>query len=109
MTWQQKSRRRSELPADWPAMRDAADERNPNRICHWCGQPGGSDLDHKLDPNDHSPENLDWIHGLRSFGRQRALGLRPRNCHGEKSSGEGHRARAARRERRPPDVHPALR
>lgn len=110
MSWDTSTRREA-LPANWPELRDRADERNPQRICHWCGKPGGSDLDHKNgDRSDNSDDNLDWIHGLRAVERQRAAGVaRPRNCHGEKSSQEGHQARAARREKRPAEVHPALR
>lgn len=94
------------MPADWPELRAEADLRNPARICHWCGKPGGSDLDHKAAGDDHRPENLDWIHGLRSLPMQRQLGITPiRNCHGEKSGQEG--AAAKPRERRSPEVHPA--
>lgn len=100
------STRRSRLPANWAELRAAADLRNPRRVCHWCGRPGGSDLDHKKAGDDHRPENLDWIHGLRSLPLQRQLGLTPRNCHAEKSGQEGAAARP--RENRQPEVHPAL-
>lgn len=95
------STRKQRLPADWRARRAEADRRNPRRICHWCGLPGGDDLDHKKPGDDHSPDNLDWIHGARSV----AEGVSQRNCHQEKSSQEGHAARI--RVSRPPEQHPA--
>lgn len=98
----QGSNRASRLPANWPALRTEADRRNPRRICHWCGLPGGDELDHKIPGDDHRQENLDWIHGHRAVAR----GVSTRNCHGEKSSAEGAAARPS--ERRPAEAHPAL-
>lgn len=100
------SDRKERLPDDWDAKRAAADERNPQRICHWCGRPGGSDLDHIIPGDDHSQDNLDWIHGRNSLDRQRALGFTPRDCHQEKTSREAAAARP--RLHRPPEAHPAL-
>jgi 5-methylcytosine-specific restriction enzyme A len=101
------SDRKERLPDDWDAKHAAADERNPLRICHWCGRPGSSDLDHIIPGDDHSQDNLDWIHGLNSFDRQRTLGFDPpRNCHQEKTSREAAAARP--RLHRPPEAHPAL-
>lgn len=97
------STRRSRLPANWAQLRADASRRNPMHICHWCGLPGGDELDHKRPGDDHSLDNLDWIHGRRAVAR----GVSARNCHGEKSAGEGAAARP--REKRPPEIHPALR
>lgn len=96
------STRSSRLPKDWPARRAEADRRNPRRVCHWCGLPGGDELDHIIPGDDHRPENLDWIHGWRTV----ESGVSVRNCHGEKSSAEGAAARPS--VNRPPETHPAL-
>jgi hypothetical protein len=97
------SDRRERLPADWPARRAEAHRRNPEHICHWCGDPGGSDLDHKKRGDDHSQENLDWIHNRRDYEASRSR----RNCHGQKTGAEGAAARTPLN--RPAPVHPALR
>lgn len=86
------STRRTRLPADWPQRRADAARRNPQRICHWCGRPGGTELDHIVPGDDHSPTNLDWIHA--------------RPCHAVKSAREGAAARP--RLHRPPEDHPAF-
>lgn len=111
------SDRRERLPANWPQLRAEADRLNPERICHRCGDKGGSELDHK-ERGDHlcqAPQvhaqpcqcNLDWIHNRADYeaGRSR------KNCHGEKTGREGAQAAAAYRRRRPrpDDIHPALR
>ncbi|MER7169160.1 HNH endonuclease [Micromonospora sp. NPDC000207] len=98
------SDRKARLPANWPALRREGLRRNPKRICHWCGLPGGEDFDHKKAGDDHSQDNLDWIHGRRSVER----GVSERNCHGEKSSAEGLAARAKTSNRRPKERHPGL-
>lgn len=103
MAWQ-GSTRSGRLPDDWETRcKPEADRRNPQRICHFCGLPGGDELDHLVRGDDHSPENLDWIHGRRAY----LAGKSKQNCHGIKSGLEGRAARP--RERRPPDVHPGLR
>lgn len=99
----QGSTRKERLPADWEARKAEALRRNPERICHWCGRPGGHDLDHKVRGDDHSQDNLDWIHNRRDFEAGRSL----RNCHGEKTGAEGAAARP--RLHRPAEVHPGLR
>lgn len=98
------STRRERLPANWGELRAAKDEENPEHVCHWCGDPGGSELDHKQRGDDHRLANLDWIHNRADFeaGRSR------KNCHGEKTGAEGAAALAARR-RRPEEPHAALR
>lgn len=102
-SWQ-GSTRKQRLPDDWETRcKPQALERNPKRICHWCGVEGGDELDHIIPGDDHRQENLDWIHGWRAV----RAGVSRRNCHGEKSSAEGNRAKV--RERRPPETHPALR
>lgn len=100
--WADSTRRRR-LPVDWEKLRAAGRVRNPARVCHWCGLPGGEEFDHIIPGDDHSLENLDWIHGRRSVVR----GVSGRNCHGEKSSAEGLAARP--RMHRPPEEHPAFR
>lgn len=97
----QGSTRRSRLPADWRTrIRPAAHARNPDHICHLCGDPGGDYLDHKQPGDDHSLDNLDWAHDRV-----------PPHCHRYKSSAEGNAARAANPppgRRRPPEQHPGL-
>lgn len=95
------SDRRSRLPGNWPDLRAEAERRNPDHICHWCGAPGGSDLDHIQRGDDHRQANLDWIHSRKDF-QTRSF----RNCHGEKTGAEGAAARPGIR--RPPEQHPAL-
>lgn len=68
--------------------------------------PDGNDLDHIRAGDDHSQDNLDWIHGRNDVLNGRSQ----RNCHGEKSGREGAIAAAAamRRQRRPEEPHPAF-
>lgn len=92
------STRRARLPKNWRSeIRPAAHARNPRHICHLCGEPGGDALDHIVivPGDDHSLDNLDWVHDEV-----------PPHCHRYKSSAEGNAARP--RLHRPPDVHPAL-
>jgi hypothetical protein len=108
----QGSTRRERLPANWPALRAEAKRLNPARICHQCGEPGGTTLDHKergdlicLAPAQHGPGcqcNLDWIHDRQDVkaGRSRI------NCHGRKTGAEG--AAARQRIEREPEPHPAF-
>jgi 5-methylcytosine-specific restriction protein A len=92
------STRRKRLPGNWAALRKAADRRNPRRVCHVCGAPGGDRLDHIEAGDVNRPENLDWIHDDT-----------PPHCHRYKSSAEGNAARwAGPSQRRPPEPHPAL-
>lgn len=107
------STRRERLPANWDELRAEAHRLNPEHVCHSCGGPGGSELDHIQcgdhicqQPGVHAPGcqcNLDWIHGRADYvaGRSRL------NCHGRKTGAEGAAARA--RLRLPEPVHPALR
>lgn len=107
------STRRERLPANWAEIRVQAHELNPEHLCHGCGRPGGSDLDHIQrgdhlcqQPGAHTPGclcNLGWIHNRADYlaGRSR------KNCHGEKTGREA--AAARQRLARPDDVHPALR
>jgi hypothetical protein len=109
----QGSTRRARLPANWGTeIKPRAREANPQQICHWCGAPGGTSLDHKdrgdaicQAPGQHQPLcqcNLDWIHDYRDVQR----GVTTRNCHGEKTGREGAAART--RIARPPEQHPAF-
>jgi 5-methylcytosine-specific restriction enzyme A len=99
----QGSNRRERLPDDWDERRAEAHRRNPQHICHMCGLPGGSDLDHIRRGDDHRQENLDWIHSRRDYDEGRSK----TNCHGRKTGAEGAAARQPLN--RPADVHPALR
>ena len=93
------STRRGRLPVDWPALRAAKKLANPTKVCHICGKPGGDTLDHIKPGDDHSLENLDWVHDR----------ARP-HCHRTKSGQEGAAALAAKRKAaRPAEIHPALR
>lgn len=100
------SDRRDRLPANWRELKAAAKRRDPRQVCHWCGNPGGTTLDHIRRGDDHSPDNLAWIHDRQDVQAGRTV----RNCHGEKTAAEGNAARKAMRERhRPVKLHPALR
>ena len=97
MAWDGSDRRKT-LPSNWPALRAEA-RRNPEHICHMCGQPGGEALDHKNgDPLDHRQENLDWIHDWRS----KRDGVSPVNCHQQKTRSDRPSLY------RPKEKHPAL-
>lgn len=56
MAWGRESRRRSELPSNWKALRRLVLERD-NSTCVWCGNPA-TDVDHIRRGNDHSLDNL---------------------------------------------------
>lgn len=90
------------MPDNWDELKADALLRNPARVCHWCGLRGGTTLDHKQRGDDHSPENLDWIHDWRDV----KSGVTTRNCHGEKTGAETAAARP--RLNRPPEAHPAF-
>jgi len=93
----QGSQRWRRLPPGWrTVIRPAAHARNPDHICHLCGQPGGDYLDHIQRGDDHSLDNLDWAHDAI-----------PPHCHRYKSSAEGHVAKPTRR--RSPEQHPGIR
>lgn len=92
----QGSDRKARLPADWQTRIVPAVFARDGDICHWCGQPGADEVDHKRRGDDHRLVNLAPIHGWRT----------PQRCHARKSALEGV---AARRTTRPPEPHPALR
>lgn len=81
----QGSTRRKDLPANWPALRTAASQRNPDHICHRCQRAGGEALDH-IDGNrfNNDLDNLDWIHDWRSV----KAGVSLVNCHAQKTAGD---------------------
>lgn len=91
MVWQKKSRRRSELPSDWPKIRRRILIRDRHQ-CQWvradlnriCGQ-WANEVDHEKRGDDHSDSNL------------RAL---CRYHHQKKTSHEGADASYAARETR---------
>lgn len=93
----QGSTRKARLPGNWAALRAAAHRRNPRHICHICHRPGGDRLDHIVQGDDHSLDNLDWAHDEV-----------PPHCHRYKSSQEGNRARWRVRQNRPAEKHPGI-
>lgn len=94
------SDRRARLPKNWRTeIRPAVHRKNPRHICHVCGEPGGDAVDHIRQGDDHSIDNLDWIH----------QDVAP-YCHRRKTAAEGNAARKKLMQRhRPPPEHPALR
>lgn len=89
-SWQ-SSTRRQRLPRDWPRIRARILTRDRG-ICHACGQPGATEVDHLVAGDDHQDANLAAIHTA---------------CHRSKSSAEGHAARGqGPTRRRPPEQHP---
>lgn len=96
------STRRERLPDNWPELRAEALRLNPAQICHRCGKPGGTTLDHKVRGDDHRQENLDWIHDWRDVRAQRTRV----NCHGRKTGAEG--AGARQRINGDEEPHPAF-
>lgn len=93
------SNRRSQLPANWGQLRLLVFQRD-NWTCVDCGHRDitGATLecDHTGDRNDHRLTVL-----ITRCGR-----YSPNNCHGRKSSAEGHAARP--QARRPKARHPGL-
>lgn len=109
----QGSNRRERLPANWKTeLKPRALAANPQQICHRCGRPGGTTLDHKrrgdlicLNPRVHEAKcqcNLDWIHDRQD----KDAGRSAVNCHGIKTGREG--AAARQRINRDPERHPAF-
>lgn len=95
MSWH-TSKRRAELPSNWPNIRRRVLKRDP--MCTLCWEWESTDVDHIAPGPDHSDGNL------RGVCRQ---------CHARKSSHEGgaasgrERARIARLRKRPPEAHPS--
>jgi len=87
MAW--NTDRKDRLPSDWVKRRAIVLKRDGHR-CVECGKPANQ-VDHIIAGDDHSFENL------------RAL---CRECHGKKSSAEGHAARSKKYSKRPPEKHP---
>lgn len=92
------SDRRVRLPKEWHARR-ARVLRDHGRICHLCGGPGATEVDHVVAGDDDSPENLRPAH---------------KDCHARKSATEGGRAAGTQRRaradarKRTPEAHPGL-
>lgn len=93
------STRKSRLPPNWPALRRFVMERD-GAICHICRGPGADRVDHVVQGDDHSPENLAPVHDE----------VYP-HCHRFKSSQEGNDARRVKRQaaKYPRERHPGLR
>lgn len=97
MTWETDSRRRAELPADWPKIREAILKRDGRR-CRWKLPSGkrcprtATDVDHVGSRFDHSDRNLRSLCSTH---------------HGRVTARQGIRARAPRKKsRRPAERHP---
>lgn len=88
------SNRRAELPANWPAIRQAVIARDRG-ICQQCGDPG-TDVDHIHGKHDHRLENLQLLCGRGSRN----------DCHGRKTQAQANTARP--RQKRAPERHPGL-
>lgn len=81
MAWSKNSRRRSELPPDWPAIRaqvlgrDRGECQHPLTFGGKCGRPA-NEVDHRDDPSDHSLENLQALchehHAVKTHAQSRA-------------------------------------
>lgn len=96
MPWAHDSRRRSELPPDWPATRRRILKRDGYRCrIRLPGCKGrATDVDHIDDPTDHRPSNL-----------RAACGW----CHGRRTSAQGLQAKGhGPLRQRPPDPHPGI-
>ena len=87
MTWQRtgSSKRRLQLPADWPTIRRAVIQRD--QVCVQCGAPGNQ-VDHIGNPLDHSLSNLQLLcaedhkkktarQGITASRKRAALAYRP--------------------------------
>ena len=96
------STRRARLPKSWHAQRQRI-LRIHKRICHVCGGPGSDSVDHVVQGDDHSDDNLRPIHQDV-----------PPYCHRGKSAREGAGASAEQRRRivalrkRKEETHPGL-
>jgi 5-methylcytosine-specific restriction protein A len=92
MPWDQRSRRRAELPADWPIIRQDVLERDGYR----CMMRGPNCTDVATEVNhksrfDHGRTNLEAACST---------------CHAEETSRQGNAAQVRRS--RPPEPHPGL-
>lgn len=96
MAWARESRRRGELPRDWPRIRASVLERDGG-ACVMCGAPA-TDVDH-VDPS-----------GPHEAGNLRSL---CRTCHMRRTAAQSHaarrrRRRGQRRRFRPESKHPGI-
>lgn len=98
MPWDWNSRRRAELPPDWPIIQSDVLDRDGHR-CQIKGERctgRATEVDHIDDRHDHSRANL------------RAA---CHNCHADRTAAQGHAAAAAARAKakHPREEHPARR
>lgn len=63
--------------------------RRDKGICYICNKPGADTIDHVVQGDDHSLENLKAVHDRT-----------PPHCHRKKSSSEGHQAKQGMRPKR---------
>jgi 5-methylcytosine-specific restriction enzyme A len=92
------SDRRVRLPKAWHAQR-ARVLRDHGRICHLCGGPGATEVDHVTAGDDHGEANLRPAH--------KACHARKSSSEGGTAAGQARKARAAARYR-PAEPHPGL-
>lgn len=98
MPWDRQSRRRSELPPNWPAIRTFVLERDGHR-CRIQGPRctgHATEVDHVGDRHNHQPRNL-------------RAACHP--CHAGRTAEQGHEAMRLIRAtgHRKPERHPGLR
>jgi 5-methylcytosine-specific restriction enzyme A len=101
------SRRREQLPPDWPQRCQLARQLY-GTACYKCGHANAVDTDHVQRGNDHRPQNLRPICGAAC---PQCAAEHRTPCHLAKSASEGGRAAAAARppRKRPPEQHPGIR
>jgi 5-methylcytosine-specific restriction protein A len=92
------STRKARLPREWHARR-ARVLRDHGGICHLCGGPGATEVDHVTAGDNHDETNLRPAH--------KACHARKSSAEGGKAAGHARKARAAAR-LRPPERHPGL-
>lgn len=98
MPWPSQSRRRAELPADWPTIRRRILHRDRG-VCRIRGPHcthRATDVDHAGDRDDH---------------RDQALRAACHACHSERTTSQGHEAMRDIRSKakHPVEHHPGLR
>ena len=80
-TYWKGSTRRERLPKDWNTRRQIVFNRDKG-ICYLCGGTGADTVDHIVQGDDHSIENLALVHDKV-----------PPHCHRKKTADEAQEAR----------------
>lgn len=63
-------------------------------VCHWCGKPGGDEVDHVVNRRSGGSDDLENLRPIHKYP-----------CHNEKTQQEAQSARRKRSHREPPQ-HP---